>query len=204
MRSFGWVEVCLEHGLQLIWSDSQKLWTQSQTSLHLNHFYSGTSLGLTPRWTWPPFKAWTKSSTMLNRWIFCKAYVFVRLVFEFQASVLDFSVVFFVLRCQYLKKGCATSKNGTGLLLTSTSIASTSQRWELGRWLGCWLMLIKVMPSLTFNTRVSSLDIHKGWRKDWWSKWSWWWWKAHWLLQPYQDGKLFFTCSQKMTMKMKK
>ena len=92
-------------------------------------------------------------------------------------------------------KGCATSKNGTGLLLTSTSIASTSQRWELGRWSGCWLM-IRVMQSLTFKTLVSSLDIHKGWRKGWWwrvhwSKWSWWWWRTHWPLRPYQDGKFF-------------
>ena len=32
---------------------------------------------------------------MLDRWIFCKACVFVQLVFKFQVSVLDFCVVVF-------------------------------------------------------------------------------------------------------------
>ena len=127
----------------------------------------------------------------------------MRLVFKFPVSVLDFCVVVFLfLRCQYLMKGCATSKNGAGLLLMTTSIASTSQRWELGRWSWCWLM-IRVMQSLTFKTLVSSLDIHKGWRKDWWSKWSWWWWKAHWLLQPYQDWKFFLHVHKKWQWRWK-
>ena len=88
-----WVEIGTWTPIDLIWLSKT---LNTKVKHHCYHFYSGTSLGLTPRWTWPPFKAWTKSSTMLNRWIFCKAYVFVRLVFEFQVSVLDFCVVVFL------------------------------------------------------------------------------------------------------------